>query len=126
MSDSWESAYLRFETPEREIRKFVRRLKKLGARTWRRDSRVVELFCGRGNGRRALAQLGFSRVNGVDLSANLLSHGPTDFQLVLADCRELPFAAGSQDFAIVHGGLHHLPTLPEDLERTMGEVRRVL
>jgi hypothetical protein len=29
--DPWEAAYLAFETPEQEIRKFVRRLIELGA-----------------------------------------------------------------------------------------------
>ena len=42
------------------------------------------------------------------------------------DCRALPFPADSYDVAIVHGGLHHLPTLPDDLARTLSEVRRVL
>jgi len=46
----WEAAYLRFESPEEEIRKFVRRLTRLGAPQWPRDAEIVELFCGRGNG----------------------------------------------------------------------------
>ena len=126
MPDPWESAYLRFETPERETRKFLRRLTTLGAKDWRRDGRLVELFCGRGNGLRALERLGFSRVCGVDLSANLLGRGPRNLELILGDCRDLPLASDSQDFAIVHGGLHHLARIPEDFERTVGEVRRAL
>jgi hypothetical protein len=51
--DPWEAAYLRFETPEQEIRKFEKRLLRLGAGAWPRDLRIVELFCGRGNGLRA-------------------------------------------------------------------------
>ena len=126
MPDPWESAYLRFETPEQEVRKFVGRLTALGAGGWRRDARVVELFCGRGNGLRALERLQFSRICGVDRSANLLGHCPGNVELLLGDCRDLPLAGGSQDVAIVHGGLHHLPRIPEDFERTIGEVRRVL
>src|SRR6266513_1650687 len=45
-----EAAYLRFESPEEEIRKFIRRLTRLGASQWPRDAEIVELFCGRGNG----------------------------------------------------------------------------
>ena len=52
-SQTWEAAYLRFETPEEERRKFLRRLRILGAPHWPRDAEVVELFCGRGNGLRA-------------------------------------------------------------------------
>jgi ubiquinone/menaquinone biosynthesis C-methylase UbiE len=38
----------------------------------------------------------------------------------------LPFADKSKDAAIVQGGLHHLPMLPDDLERVFAELRRVL
>ena len=69
--DAWEQAYLRFQSPEQEVRKFVRRLRKLGATDWPRDAAVVELFCGRGNGLRALERLGFSNLTGVDLSPSL-------------------------------------------------------
>ena len=67
-ADPWEAAYLRFETPEQEIQKFIRRLHHLGAEEWPRDSEIVELFCGRGNGLHALERLGFTRLEGVDLS----------------------------------------------------------
>jgi len=55
----------------------VARLKELGAEQWPKDSAIVELFCGRGNGLHALQQLGFSQVEGVDLSPRLLAqyHG---------------------------------------------------
>ena len=42
--NAWEAAYLRFETPEEERRKFLRRLRKLGAESWPKDAQVVELF----------------------------------------------------------------------------------
>jgi hypothetical protein len=69
----WETAYSRFESPEQEIQKFTRRLNKLGAANWPRDADIVELFCGRGNGLHALSQLGFTRLEGVDLSADELT-----------------------------------------------------
>lgn len=124
--DAWEAAYLRFETPDQEVRKFRRRLTKLGARGWAREARILELFCGRGNGLRALASLGFKRVCGVDLSAALLGRIRDNGSLVLADCRDLPFTNASHDFVIIHGGLHHLPRLPRDFDQTISEVRRVL
>ena len=122
----WEAAYLRFETPEEEIAKFLGRLRRLGAEKWPKDAEIVELFCGRGNGLHALARLGFQRLEGVDLSPRLLAqyHGPAPTQV--ADCRTLPFSDHSKDVLIVQGGLHHLPTLPGDLERTFSEMRRVL
>jgi SAM-dependent methyltransferase len=122
----WEAAYLRFETPEEEIAKFLERLRRLGAEKWPKDAEIVELFCGRGNGLHALARLGFQKLEGVDLSPRLLAqyHGPARTQV--ADCRTLPFTDRSKDVLIVQGGLHHLPVLPGDLERTFLEMRRVL
>jgi SAM-dependent methyltransferase len=124
--DPWEAAFLRFETPEEEIRKFHTRLVALGARAWPRDAEIVELFCGRGNGLHALAQLGFNRIEGMDLSANLIGRYWGSARCIVGDCRRLPFDEGSKDFVIVQGGLHHLLVLPDDLEQTLAEIHRVL
>jgi ubiquinone/menaquinone biosynthesis C-methylase UbiE len=122
----WEEAYTRFETPEQEIRKFINRLNTLGQAEWRRDAQIVDIFSGRCNGIRALEQLGFTNLEGVDISPNLLSQYNGTARLYTADCRDLPFSDESRDIIIVQGGLHHLPELPQDLDRTLGEVRRVL
>ncbi|HKS82425.1 MAG TPA: class I SAM-dependent methyltransferase [Candidatus Acidoferrales bacterium] len=124
--DAWEAAYLRFETPEQEIQKFLRRLRALGAEAWPRDARILEIFCGRGNGLRALERLGFKNLEGADLSARLLAeyHGPA--KCTECDCRKMPFAGGSKDVVIVQGGLHHLPNLPQSLDETLAEAKRVL
>jgi ubiquinone/menaquinone biosynthesis C-methylase UbiE len=124
--DPWEAAYLRFETPEQEIQKFTQRLLKLGAGDWAREAEIVELFCGRGNGLHALHRLGFTRLEGADLSAHLLAQYRGDAKCYVSDCRHLPFADGSKDVLIVQGGLHHLPTLPDDLNQTLQEMHRVL
>jgi ubiquinone/menaquinone biosynthesis C-methylase UbiE len=124
--DPWEAAYLRFETPEQEIRKFIGRLRKLGAQQWPRDAQIVELFCGRGNGLHALHRLGFQRLEGVDLSPRLLAQYEGPATCSVGDCRHLPFVDQSKDVLIVQGGLHHLPNLPDDLQQTFAEMRRVL
>jgi ubiquinone/menaquinone biosynthesis C-methylase UbiE len=126
LNDPWELAYARFETPEQEISKFVTRLKELGAERWPKDSAIVELFCGRGNGLHALQRLGFSQIEAVDISPRLLAQYHGTARTTVADCRELPFADRTKDVVIVQGGLHHLPTLPGDLDRTFAEIRRVL
>jgi len=124
--DPWEAAYARFETPAQEIQKFISRLKELRAPAWPKDAAIVELFCGRGNGLHALQQLGFSRIQGVDLSPRLLAQYTGTAQCIVADCRKLPFADHCKDVVIVQGGLHHLPTLPADLDQTFSEIRRIL
>jgi len=124
--DPWEAAYLRFETPEQEIQKFVARLQKLGAALWPQDSEIVELFCGRGNGLTALERLGFTRLEGVDLSPRLITEYRGPAKCFVADCRRLPFTDRSKDVLIVQGGLHHLNKLPDDLEQAFAEMQRVL
>ena len=124
--DAWESAYARFETPNEETGKFRRRLERVGARGWARNTTIVELFCGRGNGMRALQQLGFTDVTGIDLSASLLSLYCGPASTCVADCRQLPLADGCKQVAIVQGGLHHLVQLPRDLDSTLHEIHRVL
>ncbi len=123
---AWEDAYERFETPAQEIAKFTRRLKSFGAQTWPRDARIVELFCGRGNGLVTLERLGFTSLAGVDLSPALVAAYRGAAQCHVADCRHLPFADASQDILIVQGGLHHLLCLPDDLDAVLAEARRVL
>ena len=119
--DPWEEAYLRFESPEEEIRKFIRRLKFMGAMKWPRNAKIVELFCGRGSGLRALHQLGFSEVEGIDLSPSLAAEYGGPGKILVGDCRRLPFENASKDILIVQGGLHHLPLLPDDLDRALAE-----
>ena len=113
---AWNDAYLRFETLDQEVRKFTKRLKTLGALSWARDSEVVELFCGRGSGIVALESLGFTNVEGVDLSQALLSQYRGAAKLYAGDCRDLKFPDASKDILIVQGGLHHLQRIPEDLD----------
>src|SRR5258708_30883828 len=113
--DPWEAAYLRFETPEEEIRKFTERLRRLGVSKWPRETNVVELFCGRGNGLHALARLGFRNIECVDLSPRLLAEYAGDTRGSAGDCRALSFAVKTKEAPIVQGGVHHLPEMPDDL-----------
>ena len=74
----------------------------------------------------ALERLGFTRIEGVDLSPRLLAQFKGSAKCTVADCRKLPFADRSKEVLIVQGGLHHLPTLPDDLDQTFSEMQRVL
>jgi ubiquinone/menaquinone biosynthesis C-methylase UbiE len=84
------------------------------------------LFCGRGSGLRALHQLGFTQVEGIDLSPSLAAQYDGPGKILLGDCRRLPFENASKDILIVQGGLHHLSVLPDDLDRALVEGARVL
>ena len=122
----WEAAYKRFETPEEEIAKFISRLKRFGFDSLRKDCRINEIFCGRGNGLVALQRMGFTNIEGTDLSDTLLNEYSGKAVLHLADCCEMPFENDVYDVVIVQGGLHHLPILPDDLDQCLGEVKRIL
>jgi ubiquinone/menaquinone biosynthesis C-methylase UbiE len=122
----WEDAYQRFETPDEEINKFLKRFNLLGEKSWKRDIQIVDIFSGRCNGIRALEKLGFTNIEGVDISENLLSKYNGTARLYIADCRQMPFSNESRDLIVVQGGLHHLPQLPQDLEQTLKEIVRVL
>lgn len=123
---AWEAAYARFETPAEEIAKFTKRLVKAGAEEWDKNQPVLELFCGRGNGLRALAGLGFTDLTGVDISADLLKGYDGPGKTVEADCRRLPLPDACASIVVVQGGLHHLPGMPGDLKQTLAEIHRVL
>jgi len=122
----WEAAYNRFETPEEEKAKFLRRLKGLGVADLPRHLRVADLLSGRGGNLAALEALGFEDVSGVDLSPELLGRYRGRAKLYVGDCRDLRFADGSMDLVIVQGGLHHLPEFPADLSKCLAEMVRIL
>jgi ubiquinone/menaquinone biosynthesis C-methylase UbiE len=124
-SARWEAAYLRFESPREEVRKCVRRLRRLGVARWSRDLEVVEICCGRGSGLRAWHRLGFTRVDGVDISPELCARYDGPGEIRVGDVRALPLPDRSRDVVCVQGGLHHLATL-DDLRRTLAEASRVL
>ncbi|MEM9646796.1 MAG: class I SAM-dependent methyltransferase, partial [Planctomycetota bacterium] len=122
----WEAAYERFETPAEEIDKFLRRLRRFGFEELDRETKIMEIFCGRGNGLIALERLGFRNVEGADLSDTLLEKFEGKATLHLADCMSMPFQDQAYDVVIVQGGLHHLPKLPDDVDTCLREVRRIL
>lgn len=123
---AWEAAYRRFETPQQEVRKFRQRLEWFGAKKWPKDWQIVDLFCGRGNGLVALEQMGFTQLEGVDLSPRLLAEYAGAATVYHADCRNLPLTDGSRDVVTIHGGLHHLERIPEDLDAVLSEANRIL
>ncbi len=122
----WEAAYERFESRDEERTKFRRRLKSLGIAALPRNSRVADLFCGRGSNLDVLADMGFGDICGVDLSPSLLRQHTGRAKLYVGDCRDIKLPDACKDFVIVQGGLHHLPELPDDLDKCLGEIRRIL
>lgn len=122
---AWEKAYQRFETPAQERKKFIRRLRSIGVERWDRQSGVLEICSGRGNGMVAWRDLGFTRVCGVDVSKALVDVSALRRSCIIGDACRLPILTGSRDVAIIQGGLHHLPTF-DNVHAALSEMRRVL
>ena len=116
---AWEAAYVKFETPQQEMTKFRNRLDFLGVNTWPRDARIVELFCGRGNGLRVLESLGFTAVEGVDV----MVRPSVSINVRKFDGLNLPFPDKSIDVAMFVDVLHHV-NRPLGLLRDAGRVAR--
>jgi ubiquinone/menaquinone biosynthesis C-methylase UbiE len=122
----WEAAYQRFESEEEEKKKFRRRFRLMGVEQWPRDAAVVNLFCGTGRELNCLSEMGFTNLEGVDLSRSLLEAYRGPAKLYVGDCRDLKFEDNSKDYVVIQGGVHHLPNLPGDVEKCLSEVRRIL
>lgn len=122
----WEEAYNRFETEEEEIAKFAGRFRTLGVDCWPRDAAVVNLFCGSGRELTCLERLGFTALEGVDLSDTLLERFSGNARLYVGDCLDLKFEDASKDYVVIQGGVHHLPEVPDDVEACLREVCRIL
>jgi len=122
----WEAAYNRFETPEEEREKFRRRLRSMGVDKMPKSLRVADLFCGRGNNLTVLEEMGFTDVTGVDLSPNLLMEFKGRAKLYVGNCCDIRLPDACLDLIIVQGGMHHLPKLPDDLDKCFSEIARIL
>ena len=70
--------------------------------------------------------MGFTHVEGIDLSDTLLEEYCGPATLHPDDCLDLPLDESSYDIIIVQGGLHHLPNLPSDLDQCLAGVARIL
>lgn len=81
------------------------------------EGRVVDVGCGVGHSYKLLDP---RETVGVDVDADALSN--QDRRTVLADMRDLPFAAGEFDGAISVHSIEHVP----DPDRALAEIARVL
>jgi len=114
-----------FETPEQEIRKFTERLRRLGVNEWPREAKVVELSAGAATD----CTLWNAWVSGISKRGLVPTiaggiHGRSALHR-----GRLPRPAlceSEQRCRHCQGGLHHLPLLPDDLERVFAELKRVL
>ena len=117
--ERWAPSYDRTPNPllaleEREVRPLLPEL---------HEKCVLDLCCGTGRWLRILQAHLPASLLGVDSSAAMLGRaGRSFYQLVRADCRRLPFAAGMFDFVICSFAMGHIL----ELGHFAGECARIL
>lgn len=97
---------------------------------WRDDARVIDVGCGNGHYLRRLAErLAAPSLVGIDLSRGMLADLVRSWDrtlppphLLQGDVQALPLADTCCDTALAMHMLYHVP----DIERAVGELRRVL
>jgi pseudaminic acid biosynthesis-associated methylase len=90
-----------------------------------RDLRILEVGCNVGAQLGAMAQMGFTRLAGVDIQPYALKTARQNYPGILfmaASALELPVREGAFDLVFTSGVLIHIH--PDDLSRAMGEIYR--
>ncbi len=92
-----------------------------------KDSEILDLCCGTGDQLMLLARKGFTRLHGLDLSADMLEVArkttfPISFHL--SDATDTPFPDGSFDVIIISLALHEKDPVTRD--RVLREAARLL
>jgi len=117
--DAQVPAHIRDLLVERKTRRMIECLPEV------RGARGLDIGCGLGWYMQALQKAG-AQVTGIDLSAaQARAAARGGDRVVRASAVELPFAAGSFDFAYSVNVLHHLPSRDHQ-HRAFGEIARVL
>ena len=92
------------------------------------DLKGLDIGCGEAGNTKVLARKG-ATMFGIDFAPTFIRHAreaeqhtPLDIEFHLADCKELPFAQASFDFAVAFMSLMDV----DDLDRALDEAYRVL
>lgn len=120
---SWSEAYLTFQSEAQAEAKAEKRIRRAGLHRLPPETKVLEIFCGRGAALSSWKKLGFAQVQGLEILPELAAE--SCFEIIVGDARALPLPDASVGLVAVQAGLHHMESL-EDLEKVLREVRRVL
>jgi hypothetical protein len=121
-ADPWEAVCLPFETTGQEIRE---RFRALNVNKWHRKAAIVELFCGRGNGLRALNLHGFPRIERIGLSARLVPQYRGHAKCHVGDCWQLHLPTRAKTL-LLFGQFASSAVAARRLERTLAQLHRLL
>lgn len=121
----WKSAYKNQQLVERRRNKHRGKLELLGVQAWERDLALLDLCCGTGEVLEILDDLGFRKINGLDVSVGEELLKDPRFDLTVASARALPFSNGQFKNVICMHALHHLGGT-QGVDASLKEAVRVL
>lgn len=124
-SQRWHRAYKDKRLVARRASSHGRKLQRLGLFDLSRDVRLLDVACGTGEALRILHDVGFTRLCGVDVTADEdLAREPW-LELRAADAQHIPYEDASFDVVLCMHSLHHLGGI-EAVRASLREILRVL
>jgi ubiquinone/menaquinone biosynthesis C-methylase UbiE len=124
-SQRWHQAYKNKRLIERRASSHGRKLQRLGLLELPRDVRLLDLACGTGEALRILHNEGFTRLSGVDVTADPdLAREPW-LELRAGEAKQIPYDDASFDVVLCMHSLHHLGGI-EGIRASLREALRVL
>jgi SAM-dependent methyltransferase len=124
-SQSWHAAYKNNRLVARRASSHKRKLERLGVLALPIDAKLLDVACGTGEALRILHDAGFTRLSGVDVTADAELAREPWLDLRAADSKSLPYENASFDVVLCMHSLHHLGTM-EELRASIEELLRVL
>ncbi|UCB57007.1 MAG: class I SAM-dependent methyltransferase [Candidatus Omnitrophota bacterium] len=125
--DKWNKAFMAyFGNRKRKLKGSARTLKKMiHIDRLDKSSRILELFCGRGELLEVLAGWEFNNIFGLDISKELFENSKLKSRIVVGNSVNLSFKSDCFDAVIINEGLHHLNCF-SDIDAQLKEIGRVL
>jgi SAM-dependent methyltransferase len=126
IKEKWDADFIKyFHDRKAKFRKDRAVLKRLGMFNQNKGSRILELFCGRGECQELLADYGYPNLFGIDISQTLIRCARADNRIQACNSVRLCYKPDTFDVVLVNEGLHHLKGI-EEIKRCFSEVKRVL
>ena len=126
IQDRWNEAFrIYFGNHKKKIRGSAKTLKRMRIECLDKSSRILELFCGRGELLEVLNGRGYNNIFGLDISKELFENSKLKAKIVAGNSLKLSFKSNSFSVVIVNEGLHHLDCF-SDIDAQLKEIKKVL
>ncbi len=124
----WDQLFLEYFCNKKyKLRRDLTVLKKLGILNQRKELRILELFCGKGECQELLIDNGYINAFGSDLSETLVRQARKDcrIKVCICDSTNIPYKSNVFDLIFINEGLHHLKDY-NAIGLCFNEIKRVL